>query len=80
MVADALSKKSMKSLSHIVEQRRDIVIDLHILFEVGLSLEALVTQSLIAQFRVRLVLIDEIEVAQDSDPEFVKLKSMISVG
>ena len=38
------------------------------------------TQPLIAQFWVRPVLIDEIEKAQDSDPEFVKLKSMISVG
>ena len=46
----------------------------------GLSLEAIVTQPLIAKFRVRLVLIDEIEVAQDSDPEFVKLKSLISAG
>ena len=63
MVADALSRKSMRSLSHIVEQRRDIVSDLQILFEVGLPLEAIVTQPLIAQFRVRPVLIDEIEAA-----------------
>ena len=46
----------------------------------GLSLEATVAQPLIAQFWVRQVLIDDIEAAQDSDPEFVKLKSMISVG
>ena len=46
----------------------------------GLSLEAIVTQPLIAQFWVRPVLIDEIEAAQDSDLEFVKLKSLISVG
>ena len=38
------------------------------------------TQPLIAQFRVRPVLIDEIEAAQDSDPEIVKLKSLILVG
>ena len=50
LVADALSRKSMKSLSHIVEQRRDIVSDFQRLFEVGLSLEAIVIQSLIAQF------------------------------
>ena len=75
-----MSKKSMESLSHIVEQRRDIVSDLQRLFEVGLSLEATVTQSLIAQFRVRPVLIDDIEAAQDSDPKIVKLKSMISIG
>ena len=75
-----MSRKSMESLSHIVEQRRDIISDLQRLFEVGLSLEAIVTQLLIAQFWVRPVLIDEIEVAQDSDPEIVKLKSLILVG
>ena len=42
-----------------------------------LSLETTVTQPLIAQFWMRPVLIDEIEVAQDSDLEFVKLKSLI---
>ena len=79
-IADALSKKSMGSLSHIAEPRRDVVKDLQRLFKVGLSLEATVTQPLIAQFQVRLVLIDEIETAQDLDPEFVKLKSLISKG
>ena len=48
MKADALSRKSMGSLSHTAEKRRDIVSDLHRLFEVGLSLEATVTQPLIA--------------------------------
>ena len=38
------------------------------------------TQPLISQFWVRPVLIDKIEAAQDLDLEFVKLKSMISVG
>ena len=80
MKADALSRKSIGSLSHIVAQRRDIISDLQRLFEVGLSLEATVTQPLIAQFWMRPILIDEIEAAQDSDTEFVKLKSLISAG
>ena len=45
-----MSRKSVKSLSHIAEQRRNIVRDLQRLFEVGLSLEAIVTQPLISQF------------------------------
>ena len=80
MEADALSRKSIKSLSYIVDQSRDIIRDLQRLFEVGLSLEATVTQPLIAQFWMRPVLTEEIEAAQDLDPEFVKLKSMISAG
>ena len=46
----------------------------------GLSLEAIVTQPLIAQFWMRPILIDEIEATQDSDLEFVKLKSLISTA
>ena len=42
VVADALSRKSMESLSHVVEPRRDVIRDLQRLFEVGLSLEATV--------------------------------------
>ena len=77
-VIDALSRKSMESLSHIAEQRRDIISNLQRLFEMGQSLEATVTQPLIAQFWVRPVLIDDIEAAQDSDLEIVKLKGLIS--
>ena len=43
VVDDALSKKSIESLSYLVEQRKNIVSDLQRLFEMGLSLEATVT-------------------------------------
>ena len=50
-----MSRKSMGSLSHMVEQRRDIISDLQRLFELGLTLEATVILPLITQFWVRLV-------------------------
>ena len=64
-----MSRKSMESLSHIAKQSRDIISDLLRLFEMGLSLEATVTQPIIAQFWVRSKLIDEIRAAQITDPE-----------
>ena len=50
MVADALSRKSMESLSHVAEPRRDVVRDLQRLFEVGLALETIVTQPRLLSF------------------------------
>ena len=47
-MADALTRKLMKSLSHIVEQRREIVKELHSLFSKGLLLEMSEAQPIIA--------------------------------
>ena len=48
IVTDALRRKSMKILSHRVEQRREIVKELHSLFSKGLSLELSEAQPMIA--------------------------------
>ena len=50
VVADALSRKSMGSLAHIAEQKREAVKELCRLFSQGLSLEVPKTQPMIAQF------------------------------
>ena len=50
VVADALSRKSMESLDHIAEQKREAVKELCRLFSQGLSLEVPETQTMIAQF------------------------------
>ena len=50
VVADSLSKKSMRSLAHIVEQKREAIKELYRLFSQRLSLEVLETQPMIAQF------------------------------
>ena len=69
VVADALSKKSMGSLSHIAEQKKKIVKEVHNLLNEGCSLELPNSQPMIAQFRVRLNLLDQIKAAQNSDLE-----------
>ena len=50
VVADALSRKSMGSLAHVAEQKKEMVKELCKLFSEGLSLEMTETQPMIAQF------------------------------
>ena len=73
VVADALSRKSMESLAHVAEQKKEMVKELSKLFSEGLSLEMPETQLMIAQFRVRSKLIDEIRAAQITDAECQKM-------
>src|SRR5262249_17826626 len=80
VVADALSRKSMGSLYHISTQKKELVKDLNNLFNMGLQLEVSESQVLLAQFQVRLNLIDEIKATQDSDPALVELKSAVHNG
>ena len=70
----------MGSLSHIVGQRREIVKELHSLLNEGCSFEMSEDQPMIAQFRVRLNLIDEIKAAQESDPVMKELKEKVQSG
>ena len=48
VMADALSRKSMGSLAHIAEQKKEMVKELCKLFGEGLSLEMTETQPMIA--------------------------------
>ena len=77
---DALGKKSMESLAHIAEQKRETLKELCRLFSQGLSLEVPETQPMIAQFQVRSDMIDEIKAVQDLDPALVKLKEKVQAG
>ena len=80
VVADALSRKSMGSLAHVAEQKKEMVKELSKLFSEGLSLEMLETQPMIAQFRVRSKLIDEIRAAQIADTECQKFIDRVRRG
>ena len=80
VVADALSRKSMGSLSHIAEQKKKIVKEVHNLLNEGCSLELPNSQPMIAQFRVKLNLLDQIKAAQNVDPEMKELKKKIQEG
>ena len=77
VVADALSRKSMGSLSHIAEQRKEIVKELHSLLNEGCSFKMSEDQPMIAQFWMRLNLIDEIKAVQDSYPVVKELKEKV---
>ena len=49
VVADALSRKSLGSLSHIAAERRPVVMEFYKLIDEGLQLELSGTGALIAQ-------------------------------
>ena len=74
IVADALSRKSMGSLAHRADQKREAIKELCRLFNQGHSLEVSETQPMIVHFWVRSDMIEEIKVVQDLDLVLVKLK------
>ena len=83
VVADALSRKSMGSLSHVTVSERPLVQDLRELMAMGLMLD-LGSQGqesvLIAQFQVRSLLIDEIKNSQAEDPQYQKIRDLVQNG
>ena len=70
----------MGSLTHVVEQKKEMVKELSKLFSEGLSLEMPETQPMIVQFWVRSKLIDEIRAAQVIDPECQKYIDRVRRG
>ncbi|XP_017976435.1 PREDICTED: uncharacterized protein LOC108661949 [Theobroma cacao] len=53
VVGDALSQKSMGSLSHISTDKRSLVREIHSLGDIGVHLEVAETDALLAHFRVK---------------------------
>ena len=80
MVADALSRKSMGSLAHILVHERSIVKELRDLFNMGVQFEVTESQGLVAQFQVRPLMIDEIKANQDKNASFIKLRETVQSG
>src|SRR5262249_11996595 len=80
VVVDALSRKLMGSLYYISIQKKELVKDLNNLFNMRLHLEVSESCVLFTQFQVKPNLIDEIKIAQDSDPTLVELKSTVQNG
>ena len=67
----------MESLSHIAEQKKKIVKEVHDLLNEGCFLELPDSQPMIAQFRVKLNLLDQIKAAQHVDPEMKEIKKKV---
>ena len=77
VVADALSRRPMSSLSHLRAVHLPRLIELRSL---GVRLELIDSGALLATFHVRPVLIDRIRELQIQDPKIVKLKGEVESG
>ncbi|XP_017984327.1 PREDICTED: uncharacterized protein LOC108663623 [Theobroma cacao] len=69
-MADALSRKSMGSLARISVDRRSLIREMQGLGDVAMHFEVSETNVLLAHFRVKHILIDQIREAQSKD-EFI---------
>ena len=77
VVADALSRKSGASISHICAVRVPQLAELR---AIGAELAYSNDGALLANFQVRPVLYNQIREAQDSDPYLLSKKRMIQSG
>ena len=77
VVADALSRRPMSSLSHVRAVHLPRLIELRSL---GVRLELKDSGALLATFHVHPVLIDRIRQLQIQDPQIVKLKGEVESG
>ena len=77
VVADALSRKSVASISHICAVRVPQLAELR---AIGMELAYSSDGALLANFQVRPVLYNQIHEAQDSDPYLLIKKRMIQNG
>ena len=77
VVADALSRRPMSSLSHLRAVHLPRLIELRSL---GVRLELTDLGALLVTFHVRPVLIDKIRELQIQDPQIVKLRSEVESG
>ena len=74
VVADALSRRPMSSLSHLRAVHLPRLIELRSL---GVRLELIDSGALLATLHVRPVLIDRIRVLQIQDPQIMKWRSEV---
>ena len=77
VVADALSRRPMSSLSHLRAVHLPRLIELRSL---GVRLELTDLEELLAIFHVRPILIDRIRELQIQDPQIVKLRGEVEFG
>ena len=74
VVADALSRRPMSSISHLRVVHLPRLIELRSL---GMRLELTYSRALLATFHVRPILIDRIRELQIQDPQIIKLRSEV---
>ena len=67
-MADALSRLSMGSVSHVEEERKKLVKDVHMLARLGVRLISISDSCITVQNRVESSLVVEVNEKQESDP------------
>ena len=77
VVADALSRKSTSSISHLKVSYLPRLMELRSL---GVRLELTDTRALLATFHIHLILVDRIRELQTQDPTVIKLKREAESG
>ena len=80
VVADALSCKSMGSLTYIVKVRRPLIEEIHGLEADGIKFEIKEPKVLLAYMKLQLNLINQIKVTQKEDPQVVKMIDEVRNG
>ena len=79
VVADALSRKLVGSLTHISTERRLIIKELHELIDQGLQLKV-TKKCLLAQFRIWSVYLNRVKAAQRRDSQLQKIIFEVQQG
>ena len=77
VVADALSRLSMGSVTHVEEERKEIVKDVHRLARLGVRLMSISNNGVTVQNGAESSLIVEFKKKQDSDPIVLELKGAV---
>ena len=80
IVADALSRKSMESLSPLVVERQRPIKEFQSCINNGISFQITDTGALLAQIQVKSALIEEIKAAQGTDSHCQQIMSGIEKG
>ena len=80
VVANALSRKSSGSLTHISVERRHLIQEMHKLVDQGLRMKITKSGGLIAQFRVRSIVRDKIKATQSQDHDLLELMEKVHGG
>src|SRR5688572_15811 len=77
VVADALSRLSMNSVSHVEDERKELVRDVHRLARLGVRLVDSSNGSVTIQNGSESSLLEDAKAKQDMDPSLVDLKKSV---
>ena len=77
VVADALSRLSMRSTSHIEDSKKELVRDVHRLAHLGVHLVDTNDGKVLVQKGSQSSFVNDVKAKQDLDPKLVELKSWL---